>query len=458
MEDVLFVAGDGGVLRPRRRLRAVLRPHDRRRRGARRDRRRRQSTTPSGSALAVAAARRTWSSPSCSPSGSDVPRPRLVQLGAARRSCWRSSSPILGRYLAAVYGDPDHEGAPAAGARRPGLRPDRAAALPGLRRRRDAGAALERLRHVAARLQRRARCWLLYGLQRLQDVLPLNPNDVVGVEPSLAWNTAVSFTTNTNWQSYGGEYANGVSHLVQMLGLTVQNFVSAAVGAAVVVALDPGDRPTPQAHARQLLGRPHPDHHPRAPAAVARARRALRRPGRDPEPRRLHARSRPLEGATQAIPGGPVAGQEAIKQLGTNGGGFFNTNAAHPFENPDARHEPAVDVGAAGDPLRLPVRLRADGQGQAAGPRAAGGDGRAVADHVAARQLRRDGRQPGARRARRRPVGERRRSRAATSRARRSGSPPVCGLYAASTTGTSTGAVNCMHDSMTPARRRHRRW
>ncbi len=148
----------------------------------------------------------------------------------------------------------------------------------------------------------------------------------------LAFNTAVSFVTNTNWQSYSPEQTMG--HLVQLAGLAVQNFISAAVGIAVAIALVRGFAAPRQHHDRQLLGRPDPRP---APAAAAARRARRRRPDRrrgGAEPRPGSPRCTPSPAALQAVPGGPVASQEAIKLLGTNGGGFYNANSAHPFENP----------------------------------------------------------------------------------------------------------------------------
>lgn len=174
---------------------------------------------------------------------------------------------------------------------------------------------------------------LLYAMLRLQNLLPLNPQGFAGLSPDLAFNTAASFVTNTNWQSYGGETT--MSHLSQMLGLTVQNFVSAATGIAVAMALT-------RAFVRsgvQELGNFWVDLtratlYVLLPLAmvVALAFVAMGLP------QTLDASfvATTLEGAQQTIATGPVASQEAIKQLGTNGGGFFNTNAAHPFENPTA--------------------------------------------------------------------------------------------------------------------------
>ncbi|AUG81543.1 potassium-transporting ATPase subunit A [Kitasatospora sp. MMS16-BH015] len=170
----------------------------------------------------------------------------------------------------------------------------------------------------------------LYGLIRLQTHLLLSLG-VPEMEPHQAWNTAISFVTNTNWQSYSGEQAMG--HLVQMAGLAVQNFVSAAVGIAIVAALIRGftrnrtDRvgnfwvDLTRISLRLLL-----------PLSVVFAL-VLVANGVVQNFHGFHDLTT-VTGSTQSIPGGPVASQEVIKQLGTNGGGFFNANSAHPFENP----------------------------------------------------------------------------------------------------------------------------
>ena len=181
----------------------------------------------------------------------------------------------------------------------------------------------------------------VYGFQRLQGFLPLNPEGLPAVSPDSAFNTAVSFTTNTNWQGYGGE--STMSDLTQMVALTVQNFVSAAAGMAVLVALIRGFARRNAPTHRQLLGRSDPrrDLHPAA--AVARAGPGARVAGGRADGRsvsRGHAsgtdrgRRRQIRSTTQRIALGPAASQVAIKQLGTNGGGFFNANSAHPLENP----------------------------------------------------------------------------------------------------------------------------
>ncbi|KJK55677.1 potassium-transporting ATPase subunit KdpA [Saccharothrix sp. ST-888] len=170
----------------------------------------------------------------------------------------------------------------------------------------------------------------LYLLQRIQSVLPLSLGNK-GVEPHTAWNTATSFVSNTNWQSYAGESTLG--HLVQMAGLAVQNFVSAAVGIAIVAALIRGftrnrtDRvgnfwvDLTRISLRLLL-----------PVSIVFAL-VLVANGVVQNFHGFHDIAT-LGGDTQSIPGGPVASQEVIKELGTNGGGFFNANSAHPFENP----------------------------------------------------------------------------------------------------------------------------
>ena len=176
----------------------------------------------------------------------------------------------------------------------------------------------------------------VYGLQRLQAVLPLNPAGMAAVSPDASFNTAISFVSNTNWQGYAGE--STLSYLTQMLGLTVQNFLSAATGIAVAFALARGFA------ARQTDGQGSVGNFwmdmtritvwlllPIAfVLAIFFAGQGVIQNFHAYQP--VHT----LEGATQTIAMGPVASQEAIKMLGTNGGGFFNANSAHPFENPNA--------------------------------------------------------------------------------------------------------------------------
>ena len=199
----------------------------------------------------------------------------------------------------------------------------------------------------------------VYLLQRLQGVLPLNPQGLAAVSPDSSFNTAVSFVTNTNWQGYGGETT--MSYLTQMLALTVQNFVSAATGHGGAGRPDPRLRAAPAETignfwvdltrttlyillplsvswrwpwCRRAWSRPS--------ARIRRRRWSSRRydepvPTRTASPcstRRASPRPRRRKLTEQVIAVGPAASQIAIKQLGTNGGGFFNVNSAHPFENP----------------------------------------------------------------------------------------------------------------------------
>lgn len=173
----------------------------------------------------------------------------------------------------------------------------------------------------------------LFLLQLVQDRLPLHlSGPATHMTPALAWNTAVSFVTNTNWQAYSGESTQG--HLVQMAGLAVQNFVSAAVGMAVAVALVRGFA----RHRTEELGNFWVDLTRGTlrillPIAVISA--VVLVAGGVIQNLHLHDQVvNTLAGTQQTIPGGPVASQEAIKELGTNGGGFYNANSAHPFENP----------------------------------------------------------------------------------------------------------------------------
>lgn len=200
----------------------------------------------------------------------------------------------------------------------------------------------------------------VYALQRLQGVLPLNPQAMAGVSPDSSFNTAISFVTNTDWQGYGGE--STMSYLTQMLALTVQNFFSAATGVAVVYALIRGFT----ARSTRTIGNVWVDLtrvtlYVLLPLSVVFALflveegsiqnfdayrdvntlevNAYQNPKNGPDGQALkdaqgNAVTEPATTATQQIAMGPVASQEAIKMLGTNGGGFFNANSAHPFENP----------------------------------------------------------------------------------------------------------------------------
>jgi K+-transporting ATPase ATPase A chain len=174
---------------------------------------------------------------------------------------------------------------------------------------------------------------LLYAILRFQGSLPMNPQDLPGLKPSLAFNTSVSFITNTNWQSYGGETT--MSYFSQMIGLTFQNFVSAAVGMAVLVALI---RALAR-HSATTVGNFWVDLtrgtlYILLPLSLVVALFFISQ-GMI-QNFSSYKEVTTLEGAKQLIGMGPAASQIAIKQLGTNGGGFFNVNSAHPLENPTA--------------------------------------------------------------------------------------------------------------------------
>ncbi|RIQ34035.1 potassium-transporting ATPase subunit KdpA [Jiangella rhizosphaerae] len=277
----------------------------------------------------------------------------------------------------------------------------------------------------------------LYAFLRLQDRLPLSLG-MDGVDPALAWNTAVSFVANTNWQAYAGESTMG--HLAQMAGLAVQNFVSAAAGLAVAIAVIRGlvrtrtDRlgnfwvDLTRGVVRILL--------PLAFvfALVLVAGGVIQNLS---SPEEITT----LTGGTQSIVGGPGASQEVIKELGTNGGGFFNANSAHPFENPNAFTN-LVEIFLI---LVIPVSLtRTYGvlvkdrrQGYAILAAMAVLWGVALAG-VTAAEVSHPGTVPEA-------VG------ATTEGKEVRFDTWASALFATSTTGTSTGAVNSMHASYTGA-------
>jgi potassium-transporting ATPase potassium-binding subunit len=279
----------------------------------------------------------------------------------------------------------------------------------------------------------------LYGLQRLQHYLLLNEH-MANVPPDTAWNTAASFVTNTNWQNYGGESTMG--YLVQMTGLTVQQFLSAAVGLAVAIAMIRGfirsktDKlgnfwvDVTRASIRLLL-----------PIAVIIAIILVANGAIE----NLHPYTTytTLSGAHQTIPGGPVGSMESIKDLGNNGGGFFNTNAAHPFENPNPWTNSLIIFSLLLIPFATPrafgKMVKDNKQGYALVAvmaviwlLAIGGIaffeshynlGGATAAHLA---------------------------HGATEGVETRFGTPGCSIFAASTTVTSTGSVNCFHDSLTP--------
>ncbi|MEA3218376.1 MAG: potassium-transporting ATPase potassium-binding subunit [Acidimicrobiia bacterium] len=287
---------------------------------------------------------------------------------------------------------------------------------------------------------------ILYVQLRLQNHLPLNPDNYKAVEPKLAFNTAVSFLTNTNWQAYG----DGVmSHFSQMTGLAFHNFVSAAAGAAVAVALIRGLVRRRSATIgnfwvdmirtciRILL-----------PLAFVAALILMSQGVID----NFHA-SRTVttvSGQVQSIPGGPLASQESIKEGGQNGGGFFGTNSAHPFENPNAITNFLQIWLMLGIPFALTYTFGKMARDRRQGwvvfgammalwlvmllvitPLEARGNPHLTAAGASQQTT---ASQPGG-----------------NMEGKESRFGPVsCGQYAASTTSTSDGAVNCMHDSFVP--------
>ena len=352
-----------------------------------------------------------------------------------------AATPVLGRYMAKVFGS-DGESAPG----------DRVF-LP-----------VERLAYRAVGVDpRREQRWQTYAfgvigfslcsvlfvylLQRVQDWLPFDPTGAPKVPEALSFNTAVSFVTNTNWQNYAPE--NTVSHLTQMTGLAVQNFVSAGVGLAVAIALIRGlTRRRSATVGNFWVDLTRATTRILVPLAFVFAL-VLVSQG---VIQNFHGFTvgRTLEGASQAIAGGPFASQESIKLLGTNGGGPLNANAAHPFENPNGltnflhlfailvipfaltytfgrfakNQKQGWAVFAAMFGLWLAAALIATAFETGGNPRL---DQAGVTQEVTATQS--GGNTEG--------------------KEVRFGSAG-CGVYAATTTGTSTGSVDCFHDSMTP--------
>jgi K+-transporting ATPase ATPase A chain len=281
----------------------------------------------------------------------------------------------------------------------------------------------------------------LDALQRLQNVLPLNPQGFDGVAPDLAFNTSLSFITNTNWQNYSGETT--MSHLTQMLGLTVHNFLSAATGLAMAFALTRGfSRATSPTVGNFWVDMTRATLYILLPLAVVVALALVALGAPQTLTGALEATT--LEGAKQVISIGPVASQEAIKELGANGGGFFNANSAHPFENPNAFSN-MLEIWAI---LVVPFAT-AFAFGRAVGDERQGraivvamsivlGVGILVAYWAEAAGnplLTEIGVDPSAGNM----EGKETRFGVAMS-----------AFFAAATTGASTGAVNAMHDSMTP--------
>jgi K+-transporting ATPase ATPase A chain len=287
----------------------------------------------------------------------------------------------------------------------------------------------------------------VYAMQRLQGLLPVNPVGLPAVVPHLSFNTAVSFMTNTNWQSYGGE--STMSHLTQMLGLTVQNFVSAAAGMATVAALIRGlSRRRASTIGNFWVDLTRSTIRILIPLAFVVALILVSQGVIQNLDGFTEVTT--LEGVTQLIPGGPAASQVAIKQLGTNGGGFFNMNSAHPFENTGPFNNLVETWAILVIPFAFPFTF-----GRMVGDKR---QGRAVfvimgivwlIMSLFAMGLESNGN----------PRLEALGADQATTSEQAGGNmegkeirygPAASGLWAASTTGTSNGSVNSMHDSMTP--------
>ena len=354
------------------------------------------------------------------------------------------STPLLGAYLAKVYGASD------IGIRR----------APGDRVFLPVERAIYRLCRIDPEREQRWTAYAfsllafsatsgigLYGLLRFQGHLPLNPDGRSGVPPGLSFNTAVSFLTNTNWQNYSGE--STMSHLSQMAGLAVQNFVSAAAGAAVAVALIRGlVRRRSQTIGNFWVDLVRTTTRVLLPLSFVVALVLVGQGATQ----NFHATRtvQTLEGASQSIPGGPVASQEAIKDLGQNGGGPYNANDAHPFENPTPITDLVILWAILAIPFAFPfafgrmVKDRRQGWVVFAAMFLLWITGALIAMPLEARGN-----------PRLTALGAAQQTTAAQSGGNMEGKevrfgPLACGLFADTSTGTSTGSVNCMHDSMTP--------
>ncbi len=295
----------------------------------------------------------------------------------------------------------------------------------------------------------------LYAVLRLQGSLPFNPTDRHGVSPTGAFGIAVSFMTNTNWQWYSGEVA--ISHFTQMLGLAVQNFVSAGVGLAVIVAITRGLVGTRTGS--KTLGNFWAD--------LTRGTLRILLPLSMLFAVLLvsqgvvqnfdgHTGITPIDaavvvaGATASIPGGPVASQVAIKDLGTNGGGFFNANSAHPFENPNAFTNLLEMWSILVLPLALVVSFgRLIGDRRQSRLLLAVMIGLLVVMSGVAMFAETNGNPALTSLGVDQSISSSQSGGNMEGKEVRFGAA-ACGLYAAATTGTSNGSVNCMHDSFTP--------
>jgi potassium-transporting ATPase potassium-binding subunit len=288
---------------------------------------------------------------------------------------------------------------------------------------------------------------ILYAMQRLQTVLPFNPTHVPKVGEALSFDTAISFVTNTNWQSYAGE--STMSHFTQMAGLTVQNFVSAGAGLAVMAALIRGlarRRSSTVGNfwvdlVRGTLRILLPIFFVSAMVYVSQG---------VVQNFKGFTVVKTLEGRSQVIPGGPTASQEAAKMAGTNGGGFYNVNAAHPLSNPNGF------TGFFGLFLILVIPFSLTyTYGKMVGDTRQGWVVFAVMMSfwliatIAAATFETNGNPELAHAGANQAVTSTQSGGNFEGKETRFG-PVGCGVWAGSTTGTSNGSINCMHDSMTP--------
>ena len=280
----------------------------------------------------------------------------------------------------------------------------------------------------------------LYAMLRLQDVLPLNPTGAAAMTPDLAFNTAVSFETNTNWQNYSGETA--ASYLSQGMGLAVRNFTSAATGLAVAFALIRGlTRRNATSVGNYWVDLTRGTLYVLMPIAFVLAL-VLVWQG-IPQTLDGPTTASTLQGASQTIAVGPIASQEAIKELGNNGGGFLNANSAHPFENPTPLTNWLEMLAILACPFALTWSF-----GRMAGNQRQGWTifaamaGVLVVGAVVAMAGEAGGNPLF-------PAGVSQALGNMEGKETRFGAA-VGGLFAAVTTGTSTGAVNAMHDSLQP--------
>jgi K+-transporting ATPase ATPase A chain len=304
----------------------------------------------------------------------------------------------------------------------------------------------------------------LYFFQRAQTWLPLN-NGLANVNPKMAWNTAVSFTTNTNWQSYSGETTLG--HLVQMTGLAVQNFVSAAVGMCIVVALIRSlARRTGRTLGNFWVDLTRTTVRILLPIAFIIAlvlvsqgviQNFKHTNTAKPVDQTVQVQTTDSSGNTvtqpvtqQQIPGGPVASQEAIKDLGTNGGGFFNANSAHPFESPTPLTNIleifALLVIGFAFPITYGVMVGSKRQGYVI---LAVMGVLWLSTSLMAGMFEQNGNSELSRRGVDQSLAADQSGGNMEGKEIRFG-PASSGIFASSTTGTSTGSINSQHDSFTP--------